>query len=468
MKSTRGLNFYRLTALMAVFLLFSAGCAGQIIKSGPETTKKGLVKEETSLRKPERFITDNGITVLFLERSSLPFITVNVTIRAGSVFEPPELAGLAGFTADLLTEGTAARSSGRISEEIDFIGGSLSSSGGIDFSSASLKVLSKDREKGFELLSDILLNPSFPEEEIERERSQVKASIISKADDPSTVAAEEFNELLFGDHPYSRPAEGYLDSIEKISRDHIVDFHKRYFLPNNSIIAVVGDMKKRELVRLLDKYFGPWKRGNAVAANYAHVKPLVKKVVKVIDKDLTQANVQLGHIGMKRDNPDFYAAYVMNYILGGGGFVSRLMTEIRDNQGLVYSVYSYFNPLKDPGPFKVGLQTKNESAKEAIEESLRQIKAMIEKGVTGEELRNAKDYLVGSFPLKFTTNSKIAGYLTYMEVYKLGLDYLDKFPKIIESLTIEDINRAAGKYLDPENYLLVVVGNEKKMGELDI
>jgi len=467
MKRTRPHNFFTFTFFLAALLLISAGCSKQIIKTNSETVGKSPLKEEASLRKPERFITDNGIKVLFLERNSLPFITVNATIRAGSVFEPVELAGLAGFTADLLTEGTKARSSNQISEEIDFIGGSLSSSGGIDFSSASLKVLSKDREKGFELLSDILLNPSFPEEEIERERSQVKASIISKVDDPSTVAAEEFNKLLFGDHPYSRPAEGYIETIEKINRERIVDFHKRYYLPNNTIIAVVGDIKKADLKRLLSKNFGHWKSGKVKQASYVNVKPINEKVIKIIDKDLTQANVQLGHIGMKRDNPDFYAAYVMNYILGGGGFVSRLMTEIRDNRGLVYSVYSYFNPLKDPGPFKVGLQTKNESAKEAIEESLKQVRTIIDKGVTGEELRNAKDYLVGSFPLKFTTNSKIAGYLTYMEVYNLGLDYLDKFPKIIESLTVEDINNAARKYLDPENYLLVVVGNEKIVGELN-
>jgi zinc protease len=188
--------------------------------------------------------------------------------------------------------------------------------------------------------------------------------------------------------------------------------------------------------------------------------------VEVIDKKISQANVQLGYIGIRRENPDFYAAYVMNYILGGGGFVSRLMTEIRDNRGLVYSVYSYFNPLKDPGPFKIGLQTKNESAREAIEESLRKIKNMAKNGVTEDELRSAKDYLIGSFPLRFTTNAKIASYLTYMEIYNLGLDYLDRFPKIIEVLTVDDINRAARKYLHPENYLLVVVGDKDKMGKL--
>lgn len=454
--------------LLSLLLFYSAGCSLEAVKEGPQMEKKQDFGKELSLRKPARFITENGMTVLFLERDSLPFITVNVTVRAGSVFEPAELAGLAGFTADLLTEGTSTRSSSRISEEIDFIGGSLSSSGSIDYSSASLKVLSKDREKGFELLSDILINPSFPKEEIERERSQVKASIISKKDDPSTIAAEAFNKLLYGNHPYSRPAEGYIRTIEKIERNRIVDFHRKYYLPNNTIMAVVGDIREAELKRLLEKYFGQWKRGSVEPASYVDVKPLDKKIIKIIGKDLTQSSVQLGHLGMKRDNPDFYAAYVMNYILGGGGFVSRLMTEIRDNQGLVYSVYSYFNPLKDEGPFKVGLQTKNETAKEAIKESLRQLQMMREKGVTEKELRNAKDYLVGSFPLKFTTNSKIAGYLTYMEIYNLGLDYLDKFPRLIESLTVEDINRAAKTYLDPENYLLVVVGNEKEMGNLDL
>jgi len=419
-----------------------------------------------SQRKAERFVTKNGMTVLFLERSSLPFITVDVTIRAGSAFETAEKAGLAFITADLLTEGTRGRSASQISEEIDFIGGNLSSSGGIDYSSASLKVLTKDSEKGFDLLADILRRPSFPDMEIERSMSQIKTGIISKEDDPSTVATEAFNKALFGDHPYARPAEGTLESLENIRREDIINFHDKLYRPNNVIIAVVGDINKRSLEKLLEKYFGTWKKGTAPLPEPVVAAQVKGRKVEVIDKKISQANVQLGHIGIKREDPDFYAAYVMNYILGGGGFVSRLMTEIRDNRGLVYSVYSYFNPLKDPGPFKIGLQTKNESAREAIEESLRQIKNMAKNGVTEDELRGAKDYLIGSFPLRFTTNSKIASYLTYMEIYNLGLDYLDRFPEIIEALTVDDINRAAGKYLHPDNYLLVVVGDKEKMGKL--
>jgi len=419
-----------------------------------------------SQRKAERFITKNGMTVLLLERSSLPFITVDVTIRAGSAYEPAEKAGLAYITADLLTEGTKSRSASQISEEIDFIGGSLSSSGGIDYSSASLKVLTKDSGKGFDLLADILRRPSFPDMEIERSMSQIKAGIISKEDEPSTVATEAFNKALFGDHPYARPAEGTLGSLENIGREDITNFHDKLYRPNNVIMAVVGDIDKRSLKKLLKKHFGTWKKGDIPLPEEVRAEQVKGRKVKLIDKKISQANVQLGHIGIKRENPDFYAAYIMNYILGGGGFVSRLMTEIRDNRGLAYSVYSYFNPLKDPGPFKIALQTKSESAREAIRESLAQMENMAKNGVTEEELRGAKDYLIGSFPLKFTTNSKIASYLSYMEIYNLGLDYLDRFPKIIEALTVNDINRAAAKYLHHEDYLLVVVGDKDKMGKL--
>lgn len=421
---------------------------------------------DASQRKVERFITKNGMTILLLERDSLPFITVNVTIRAGSVFEPAEKAGLASLTADLLTEGTKGRSASQISEEIDFIGGSLSSSGGIDYSSASLKVLSKDSEKGFDLLSDILRRPSFPDTEIERSMSQIKAGIISKEDDPSTVASEAFNKALFGEHPYARSADGTLESLENIARKDIIDFHKKLYRPNNVIMAVVGDIDKRALKKLLKKYFAPWEKKTVPLPEPIKAVQVKGRKVEIIDKRISQANVQLGYIGIKREDPDFYASYVMNYILGGGGFVSRLMTEIRDNRGLVYSVYSYFNPLKDPGPFKIGLQTKNESAKEAIEESLSQLKKIRDKGIREEELRSAKDYIVGSFPLRFTSNAKIASYITYIEIYNLGLDYLDKFPEIIEALTVDDINRVAKKYIHPEDYLLVVVGDKDKMGKI--
>ncbi|MDT8316517.1 MAG: pitrilysin family protein [bacterium] len=421
-----------------------------------------------AIRKPERFITKNGMTVLLLERKALPFITVSVSVRAGSVFDPEGLSGLGNITADLLTEGTKSRSAKEISEEIDFVGGSLGSTGGIDYASASLKVLSRDSDKGFELLSDILINPAFDGKEIERARSQIRAGIISKEDDPSTVAAEAFNKILFGSHPYALPADGSLETIDRINRKSISDFHGKYYHPNNTIMAVVGDISKNELEKLLSRHFGKWKKKDISYPGNPEARRLDEKRIEIIDKDITQANVQLGHLGIRREDPDFYAAYVMNYILGGGGFVSRLMTEIRDNRGLVYSVYSYFNPLKDPGPFKVGLQTKNGSASEAIKESLSQIKAIREKGVSEKELQDAKDYLIGSFPLKFTTNSKIASYLTYMEIYNLGLDYLDRFPKIIEALTVDDVNEVAGKLLDPENYLLVVVGNKEKIGEIDL
>lgn len=441
-------KYLPITALLMLLSLFFAGTS------------------LADIRKPTRFITKNGMTVLLLERKSLPFITVYVSVKAGSLFDPTELPGLGNMTAELLTEGTTNRSAESIAEEIDFVGGNLGSSGGIDYSSASLSILSKYREKGFDLLADILINPSFPESEIERIRSQIKAGIISKEDDPSTIAVEKFNKILFGRHPYSNPAEGNLDSIARIRRDDIQSLHKNFYRPNNTIMAVVGDIQLEELKRLLERYFGAWEKRDIIFPDHPAAKNLEKQTTEILDKDITQANIVLGHLGIKRENPDYHAVYVLNYILGGGGFVSRLMTEIRDNKGLAYSVYSYFNPLKEKGSFKIGLQTKNESAREAISEVVDQLTKLVEKGITEKELRDAKDYLIGSFPLKFTTNSKIAGYLTYMEVYNLGLDYLDRYPKIIETLTVDDINSAAKKYLNPENYLLVIVGDRDKMGDL--
>lgn len=422
---------------------------------------------QAEIGKAERLTTKNGLTVILLERKALPFIIVHTAIKAGSYYDPQEYPGLANITAGLLTEGTADKSASDISEKIDFVGGSLSSGGGIDFSSASVKVLSKDREIGFELLADILINPSFAKEEIKRAKSQIKAGIISKVDDPSAVATETFNEILFGKHPYSRPAEGNIRSVDKIEREEIISFHNKFYRPNNTIMAVVGDISRVELERLINKYFGKWEEKKTEFSVAKEPQPASSRRIKIVDKNITQANVEIGGVGMNRDNPDFYAAYVMNYVLGGGGFVSRLVTEIRDNQGLVYSVYSHFNPLKDKGPFKVGLQTKNSSATQAINEVINQLKNIKDNGISKKELQDAKDYLIGSFPLKFTTNKKIASYLTYIEIHNLGLDYMDRFPKLIDDLTLKDVNMAAEKYLDPENYLLVIVGNKDKLGDIE-
>lgn len=413
---------------------------------------------------PKRVVLDNGIILLITETHALPMVNISVAVKTGAIYDPRGKGGVASLTAILLDEGTKTRTSQQIAGEIDFIGGRLSTSGGMDYSSASLVVLKKDIATGLTLLSDILINPVFPEEEVERKKKETLAAIMAEKDDPGSVASKAFYKAVFGSHPYGAPAEGDEESIPKISREDLVSFYQKYYRPNNTIIAVVGDVDLKEAVALIEGHFKSWEKKESQFPDIPPVERLTKRDSILIDKSVTQANILLGHTGISRDNPDFYAVYVMNYILGGGGFSSRLTREIRDNKGLAYGVYSRFDLNKQPGAFAVSIQTKNETARVAIDNILAELKRIKEEEVADEELGEAKDYLTGSFPLKFDTNAKIASYVVFMEFYNLGLDYFDQYLKHIAAVTKQDILRVAKKYIDTENFVTVAVAQQEKAG----
>jgi zinc protease len=415
---------------------------------------------EASTITPVRWVTKSGMVVLFIEHHSLPTIHLQLLIKAGSSVDPKGEEGSADLVASLLDEGTTTRSSQQIAEAIDFIGASLTAGASPDATTISLNVLKKDLPTGMDLFSDELLHPSFPQNEIDRVRQQILGGLVAEEDDPDAVAGKAWQELIYGSHPYHHPTEGYPGSLPAISRDKLVDFHQHYYQPRNAILAVVGNLTRAELEQLLTRYLGEWKNRPQSEPTTLPPPSPVQPTVKLIDKELTQATIMMGHIGIARGNPDYYAVSVMNYILGGGGFSSRLVSRIRDNQGLAYSVYSSFHPLKAGGSFSVGLQTKNTSANRAIAEAVDTITQLQHDGVTAQELDEAKAYLIGSFPLKLDTDAKLVGTLTSIEFNQLGLDYLDRYPKLIRVVTLADVKRVAARYLRPDRMVLVVVAKQ--------
>lgn len=421
-----------------------------------------LISQASAGPLAEREILPNNMVILHAERKTLPIVTVVMAVKAGSIAEPSDKAGLAYLTAALLNEGTKKRTSREISEAIEFVGGSLSASAGPDYTTISLSVLKKDIDLGFDLLSDILMNPAFKEEEIQRKKRITRNWLIQQNEEPGIVASIAFSKAVFGGHPYARQVQGTIESLDLISRQDIIDFHDTFFAPNNTIMSVAGDISRDELKALLNRHLGNWKQKTIPSAPLPNISARKGSTVIKANKDLTQANIILGHLGISRDNPDYYAVSVMNYILGGGGFASRLMDNIRDNKGLAYDVHSFFSANKFSGSFQAGLQTKNESANSAIDEVLREMERMRSELVSDRELQDAKSYLTGSFPLRIDSNSKTAGFALAVEVNNLGLDYVDKYPSIINAVTKEDILRVAKKYLDTKNYVLVVVGNMEK------
>jgi len=413
---------------------------------------------------PQRSVLGNGMILLTSEQRALPMVSIELLIDAGSRHDMPKQEGLANLTARLLTYGTQRRTALQISETLDFIGAGLSAGCGEDLATVSMTVLKKDLATGLELLAEVLTQSTFPQEEIDRQKQSIIASIKAREENPGDIAQRRFAAALYPQSPYGRPVEGSEASVKGLEPQSLRAFYERYYRPNRTILSVVGDVSHQEIARALNQAFRSWPKGEPATAPLAPSKVGSGETLQV-NKDLTQANIILGHAGVGRENPDYYAIQVMNYILGGGGFSSRTLDSIRNERGLAYSVYSYFSAEKGHGTFELVMQTKNETALEAIRIAKAEIRRMREDLVTEEELSDAKDYLTGSFPLRFDTNRKVANFLAQVEYFQLGLDYPDRYADLIRKVTREDVQHVAEKYLKPEALITVIVANQKKIGD---
>jgi zinc protease len=313
-----------------------------------------------------------------------------------------------------------------------------------------------------ELLAEILTSSTFPQDEIDRQKQAIIAAIRAQEEDPGTVAGRAFAAVLFPQSAYGRPVEGTEASVKSLPGRSLKDFFTRYYRPNRSIISVVGDVSEREISQALNQALRNWSKGMTSPPPAAPNQIGPPKTLR-INKDLTQANIVLGHAGVPRSHPDYYAIQVMNYILGGGGFSSRAMDSIRNERGLAYSVYSYFAADQSHGSFQFVMQTKSESAGEAIRLARDEIRKLREQPVSEQELSDAKNYLTGSFPLRFETNRQVAGFLGQVELFGLGLDFANRYGELIGKVSRDDVLRVARQFLQPEKLITVIVGDQKKI-----
>ena len=411
---------------------------------------------------PKRSVLSNGMVLLTSEQRALPMVALELIIDAGSRHEAANQAGLANLTSKLLTYGTKKRSALQISESLDFIGAGLETGAGENVASVSLTILKKDLAVGLDLLAEILTSSTFPQDEIDRQKQAIIAALRAQEEDPGAVAGKAFAATLFPQSPYGRPVAGSEVSVKSLQAQSLKDFFNRYYRPNRSIMSVVGAVSEQEITQALNQALRGWSKGAASAPPPAPTNIGAAQTLR-IHKDLTQANIILGHAGVARGHPDYYALQVMNYILGGGGFSSRAMDSIRNERGLAYSVYSFFGADKSHGSFQFVMQTKNESAEEAIRLALEEIRRIREQPVSEQELNDAKNYMTGSFALRFDTNRKVAGFLAQGELFELGLDYPNRYGALVGKVSREDIHRVAKQFLQPDKLITVVVGNQKKI-----
>ncbi len=407
-----------------------------------------------------REVLPNGIVLLVAERPGVPIVAVRMFMRAGATFEPRDHAGLASLTGSLLTRGAGKHSGPEIDAAIEFVGGSLEAGAGRDGLTASLFVLKRNLSLGLDLLSEVVLSPTFPEAEVKRKVAQIQAAIKRSEEDPGTVAARALSRLVFANHPYGTPVEGTIESVGKLTRDDVVAFYRGFVRPDTAIVAVVGDVTVNEARREVLARFGGWPRpATPPPPRPAEAGPTPPRT-EVIPKDLTQATIVLGRPAIRQVDPDYFPLAVASYVLGGGS-ASRLYARVRDEGGLAYAVYAYVSPGRYGASFTVSAQTRTGEVPKVLDILREELGRMVRDPVGEDDLRLAKDYLIGSFPLRLDTTAKVADFIVAIEEQGLGLDYADRYKANIAKVTAADVQRVAARFFGPDAFSRVVVGATK-------
>ena len=401
----------------------------------------------------------SGMIAWLVEEHSLPIVSMQVAFRGGAAMDPEQKLGLANMVSGLLDEGAGDLDSNAFQSRLADKAIRLSFDAGKDTFSGSLQTLSQFSDEAFKLFAMAITEPRFDKDAVERIRGQIIVGLKQDEQDPGYIVSRTWQEAYFGDHPYAWPTSGTLETVPNIQIADLKKFVHDRLARDNLYVAVVGDVTADELKTLLDTAFGDLPK-KAVPYIVPPVTPPSKGQVIHVDKDVPQAVVRFGERGIKRDDPDWYAAYVMNYILGGGGFASRLTEVVREKNGLAYSVGSGLSSLDYAGIFAGYVATARDSVYKSKDLISQEIARMAKGDISEEELNNAKSYLTGSYPLNFDTSGKIAGQLLGVQLEGLGLDYIDNRNAIIEGVTLEQVNAAAKRLLDPDNLIWVVVGGD--------
>jgi zinc protease len=401
----------------------------------------------------------SGAQVYFVENHDLPILDVSVNFAAGSSYDQPAKAGTAALAKGLLALGAGGLSDDQISSRFADLGAQTGGDFDLDRAGLKLRTLSSERERtaALELLATLLQKPDFPAAVLEREKARVIAGLREAATQPESIAGKAFAKALFGSHPYALDELMEPETVERISRDDLVAFHSKHYTRRNAVVALIGDVSRVQAEQIVEQLTAGLPEGTPLAA--IPPVPLPAAAVETrLAHPAAQSHILLGYPGVKRGDPDYFPLYVGNYILGGGGFVSRLTEEVREKRGLAYSVYSYFQPMREAGPFQVGLQTKREQTAEALEVVRSTLRRFIKDGPTSKELKAAKDNLIGGFPLRIDSNGKILDYLGVIGFYRLPLTYLDDFNKQIAKVTMAQIKDAFQRRINPDHMVTIIVG----------
>lgn len=439
----------------------------------PDRTKPPAPKPPKDVQFPDYVDTNlaDGINLLLIENHKVPSVSIRLVFRdAGSYFDGDKY-GVSSLTAELLTKGTKTRSALKIADEIDFYGGSISSGSDWDGAYISLSILKKHLDKVLDVLADVVINPVFDEEELNRTKDQRISSIIQNKDDAGALSDKMFNKVIFGNSPYAYPSEGTEESIKSMTRNDVIGFYQAHYCPENLILAFVGDINEEEAVSIVNSHFSSWteKCRNKITAPKQddtfkqYTTEYSPQTIYIVDKPgAVQSNFRIGHIGIERNNPDFIAVSVMNTVLGGY-FGSRINLNLREKHGFTYGARSGFTARIHPGDFSVDADVRNEVTDTSVKLVKEELKRIVSDEVTDEELQTVKNYLTGIFPLQLETPNAVATRVINLKLYGLPRNYYSTYISSVNNLTKKHILNAAKKYINPENLYVVISGNARKI-----
>jgi len=458
--------------LLLATLIAMAGCSGapdlDIHKPTPKSSKVSHPDQlkfpalEVKIPKPERTVLSNGLITFLLEDNELPLITIKVLIRNGAVRDEAGKSGTANLVARLMrTGGTTKYPSEALDEKLEFMSAELSVTAYYEDMDLKFSFLSRDLTACLDILNEVLLNPAFPEDKLAKEKARILESIRRENDEPDDIAGREFRKLVYPNHPFGNEIHGTAETLANITVADLKEFHRKYFTPSNMMIGVAGSFKNESMLALLKTNFGRLASGGPRPVPAQRLPRTFAKSVNLINKDVNQSVIQFGHLGIERLNTDYFKIIMMNAILGGSS-VSRLYDQIREQRGLAYGVFSYFTLSSDTGMFIVGTSTKNESVHQVISIILAEIKNMQTNLVNEEELKNTKEGTLNGFVFRFESPVRVVEQYMYIEHIGLPDNYLPTYRDNIMKVTREDIRAMAQKYLHPEDYILLVVGDSKK------
>jgi zinc protease len=415
----------------------------------------------------QSWTTEKGAKVLFVEADELPMVDIRLVFDAGSARDGQH-SGIASLTNALLGQGAAGLNADEIARGFEQRGAKLGSGSERDMAWLSLRSLTKRKllQPSVELFAKVVAEADFPAADFKREQQRTLIGLEYQKQKPKTIGSKAFYHDLYGDHPYAEDPSGTSETVEALSAKDLRDFYRRYYVARNATVVIVGDVSRRQAETLAASLADALPEGNKASA-LPDVPQLDAGKQDFIEYPSTQSHVLMGAPGIRRGDPDYFQLYVGNHILGGGGLVSRISEEIREKRGLSYSAYSYFIPMRREGPYLLGLQTRNDQRDEALTVLRKTVQKFIDKGPTEAELESAKNNIIGGFPLQVASNGKIAEYLAMIGFYDLPLDYLTRFTRNIQDVTVEQIQDAYKRRVHPDRMVTVTVGGPVQTAESD-